>query len=59
MIPTAFLRQRKRENNRHGGGDDKWRRYEQLKEQWIAAHPGATPAEYTAAMARISRQCGV
>ena len=35
------------------------REYERRKRKWIAAHPEATPAEYTAAMTRIARECGV
>jgi len=34
-------------------------RYEVIKSAWIETHPGAAPAEYTAAMMRIARQCGV
>jgi hypothetical protein len=33
--------------------------YERLKAAWIAAHPEATPAQYTAAMIEIARKCGV
>lgn len=36
-----------------------WTAYEAAKSAWIASHPVATPAEYTAAMTRIARQCGV
>jgi len=34
-------------------------RYERLKAEWINAHPEATPAEYTAAITRIARECGI
>lgn len=34
-------------------------KYEALKRRWIAAHPGATPREYEAAIRRIARRCGV
>ena len=34
-------------------------RYEQMKRQWIAAHPQATPQQYEAAMRAIARKCGV
>lgn len=33
--------------------------YERLKAEWIEAHPGSTPAEYTQAMREIARKCGV
>ncbi len=33
--------------------------YESLKAAWIAAHPNATPAEYTRAMRRIARRLGI
>ena len=36
-----------------------WRDYEAYKASWIARNPGATPAEYEAAIARIARFCGV
>lgn len=35
------------------------RKYECMKADWIAQNPDATPAEYTAAMIRIARRCGV
>ena len=34
-------------------------RYAQLKAAWIYSHPDATPAQYTAAMVRLARECGV
>lgn len=38
---------------------DRDRRYEAAKSQWIEAHPEATHDEYTAAMTRIAREVGV
>lgn len=34
-------------------------RYEREKRAWVFEHPEHTPAEYTAAMRRISRECNV
>lgn len=31
------------------------RLYEYLKQQWISLHPGSTPAEYEAAIRRITK----
>jgi hypothetical protein len=36
-----------------------WARYAQLKQDWIARHPDATPAEFEAAVAQIAKECGV
>jgi hypothetical protein len=36
-----------------------WARYAQLKQDWIAQHPDATPAEFEAAIAAIAEECGV
>ena len=36
-----------------------WDEYERRKQEWIRAHPEATPAEYTATMLRIATECGV
>jgi len=36
-----------------------WDEYERRKQEWIRAHPEATPVEYTAAMLRIAAECGV
>ncbi len=33
--------------------------YEALKSAWIACHPGATPAEYEAAMRKLAEDCGI
>lgn len=33
--------------------------YERKKYEWAEAHPDATPADYEAAMARISAECGI
>jgi hypothetical protein len=33
--------------------------YERRKAAWIAQNPGATAAQYMAAMQRIARECGV
>ena len=33
--------------------------YEQRKQDWVAAHPDATPAQYDAAVCSIARECGV
>jgi hypothetical protein len=38
---------------------DYWSLYEQLKQEWVDAHPGATPAEYEAAMRVICEQLGI
>lgn len=34
-------------------------RYERRKAEYIAEHPEATPAEYSKAMTRLARDCGV
>lgn len=36
-----------------------WEAYEAAKRAWIAANPGATPAEYTEAMRAIAARLGV
>jgi hypothetical protein len=36
-----------------------WSLYEQLKQEWVEAHPGATPAEYEAAMREICEMLGI
>lgn len=36
-----------------------WVRYEHAKARWAEANPGATPAEYEAAMRRIADEVGV
>ena len=36
-----------------------WTLYEARKALWIAAHPGASPEEYSKAMQHIARQCGL
>jgi len=41
------------------GADPKWIGYEAAKAAWQAANPEATPAEYTAAMRRLSNECEV
>lgn len=56
---TSFLRQRQRRESYEPGRDVKWQRYERAKQSWTEANPDATPAEYTAAMRRISQECGV
>lgn len=33
--------------------------YERLKAKWIAAHPQATPQQYTQAMRDIARRLGI
>lgn len=33
--------------------------YEQLKQEWQAANPSASPAEYEAAMMAIARKVGL
>jgi hypothetical protein len=38
---------------------DYWSLYEQLKAEWVEAHPGATPAEYEAAMREICEMLGI
>jgi len=55
---TSFLCQRIRSVD-HVGRDVKWQRCKQAKAAWAAANPEATPAEYQAAMRRISQECGV
>jgi hypothetical protein len=39
--------------------DTKWQRYEAMKRAWIKANPGATVAQYDAAIARIIKICKV
>lgn len=34
-------------------------RYEREKQAWIAANPGATPAQYQEAIAHIAFRCGI
>ena len=36
-----------------------WDEYERRKQEWIRAHPEATPVEYTAAMNAIANETGV
>jgi hypothetical protein len=36
-----------------------YHQYEAAKASWIASHPYATPAQYTAAMLRIARKLGL
>ncbi len=36
-----------------------WQAYEAAKREWIAANPGATPEQYSAAMRAIARRYGV
>lgn len=36
-----------------------WEAYEAAKRAWIAANPGATPAEYAEAMRAIAERLGV
>jgi hypothetical protein len=36
-----------------------WQLYEAAKAAWIASHPNATPAQYTAAMIAIARRLGL
>ena len=52
---TGYLRQHA--HRRQPGSP--WNAYEAAKDVWLASHPEATPAEYTAAMTRIARECGV
>ena len=33
--------------------------FERRKQEWASTHPGSTPAEYTRAVQRIARECGV
>ena len=33
--------------------------YEAAKARWIAEHPDALPAEYSAAMRRLADECGI
>jgi hypothetical protein len=37
----------------------RWRKYEAMKQAWIAAHPNATPEQYQRAVAQIAKRCGV
>lgn len=37
---------------------DRARLYEAEKADWVRRHPGATPAEYTAAMRAIAKRIG-
>lgn len=36
-----------------------WAAYEAAKRAWIAAHPGATPEQYDAAMRAIADRLGI
>ena len=36
-----------------------WQAYEAAKREWIAAHPGATPEQYVAAMRAIAERLGI
>jgi hypothetical protein len=33
--------------------------YERMKLEWLAAHPNATPSEYTQAMRAIAKRLGI
>jgi len=33
--------------------------YERMKAEWVASHPNATPTEYTEAIRKIAKDCGV
>lgn len=47
-------------NGRFGSElSDPWQEYERLKRQWQYDNPGATPAEYEAAVRKIAQECGV
>jgi len=37
----------------------RWRKYEAMKQAWIAANRNATPEQYQRAVAQIARRCGV
>lgn len=37
----------------------RWLEYEQRKRDWIADHPNATPEQYSAAIIKIAKDCGV
>jgi choline dehydrogenase-like flavoprotein len=37
----------------------RWRKYEAMKQAWIAAHRNATPEQYQRAVAQIAKRCGV
>ncbi len=37
----------------------RWRKYEAMKQAWIAANRNATPEQYQRAMAQIAKRCGV
>lgn len=41
------------------GGCMSWQAYEAAKRAWIAAHPGATPEQYDAAMRAIAERLGI
>ena len=41
------------------GGFVSWQAYEAAKRAWIAAHPGATPEQYDAAMRAIAERLGI
>lgn len=36
-----------------------YNQYEQLKAEWIAKHPNATPSQYSKAMQYIARKLGI
>lgn len=38
---------------------ENYERYVMLKRAWVADHPGASCAEYDAAMRAIAKKCGV
>jgi len=57
-VTTSFLSQRIRSVD-YVGRDVKRQRCEQAKAAWAAVNPEATPAEYQAAIHRISQECGV
>lgn len=40
-------------------GRRRWVQYERRKAAWQQQNPNATPAEFSAAMARIARELGV
>ena len=57
-VQVKTWQQRYPKENAHVGVA-RLQRYEELKRQWTAANQNATPAQYTAAMMRFCKQCGV
>lgn len=55
-LPIAAYRAQKRAENAFGA---RWHEYEQRNAAWLRTHPGATSAEYQAAMREIAKRCGV